>query len=304
VIIIVGAPGAPEFESQFRQTADQWQAAAERASAEVVRIGESDQAGATDHDRLRAALSEKGKNGREPLWFVMIGHGTFDGHEAKFNLRGPDVTDQELATWLANVQRPVAAINCASGSGPFVNRLSAPNRIVITATRSGSELNFARFGECLGDAIGDPHSDLDKDGQVSLLEAFLTASHRVQEYYKTRAQLATEHSLIDDNGDGLGTPADWFQGVRATRRAKDGASADGLRAHQLHLVMSDRERKLAPETRRKRDEIEIRLASLRDQKAKLGDDEYYRQLEPLMLELARLYKVAPAAAADARAKGR
>ena len=92
----------------------------------------------------------------------------------------------------------------------------AQNRVVVTATRSGDEQNFARFGQYLAEAIADPRADLDKDGQVSLLEAFLTASSRVDEYYRTRSQLATEHALLDDNGDRLGTPADWFRGVRAT----------------------------------------------------------------------------------------
>ena len=122
--------------------------------------------------------------------------------------------------------------------------------MVITATKSGYETNFARFGQYLAEAIADPHADLDKDGQVSLLEAFLTASSRVDEYYRTHSQLATEHALLDDNGDKLGTPPNWFHGVRATQRAKDGAALDGTRAHQLHLIPSDRERGIPVETRR------------------------------------------------------
>ena len=104
---------------------------------------------------------------------MLIGHGTFDGREAKFNLRGPDVTDVELADWLLPFKRPVVVINCASASGPFINRLSGANRVVVTATKSGNEINFARFGQYIAEAIADPRADLDKDGQVSLLEAFL-----------------------------------------------------------------------------------------------------------------------------------
>ena len=131
------------------------------------------------------------------------------------------------------------------GERPVHQSALRPNRIVVTATKSGNEMNFARFGQYLAEAIADPRADLDKDGQVSLLEAFLTASGRVEEYYRTHAQLATEHALLDDNGDRLGTPADWFRGVRATKRAKDGAQLDGLRAHQLHLIPSDREQRHA-----------------------------------------------------------
>jgi hypothetical protein len=293
VLVVVGTPGTPEYETQFRRWADQWRTAAEKAKAELIRIGLDESPGTPDRDRLKAALAEKA-SGTEPLWIVLIGHGSFDGKEAKFNLRGPDVSDAEFSSWLAPIKRPVAVLDCASASAPFLNRLSAENRVIVTATKSGSEQNFARFGQYLAEAIADPLADLDKDGQVSLLEAFLVACSRTAEFYKTRARLATEHALLDDNGDRLGTPADWFKGVRATRRAKDGATPDGLRAHQLPLIPSDRERAIPPDVRQKRNQLELALAALRDRKAKLAEDDYYAQLEPLMLELARLYRDLPA----------
>ncbi|HZW32216.1 MAG TPA: hypothetical protein VFF52_16005 [Isosphaeraceae bacterium] len=297
VVIVVGASGTPEYASEFRRWADQWTAAAEKAGAESIRIGLDQPVGGTDRDRLSTVVREKAQAAvREPVWIVLIGHGTYDGREAKFNLRGPDVSDLELAQWLEQAQRPVVVLDCASASAPFLNRLSGENRIVVTATKSGHETNSARFGQYLAEAIADPQADLDKDGQVSLLEAFLTASHRVEEYYKTRSQLATEHALLDDNGDRLGTPADWFRGVRATRRAKDGAALDGLRAHQLHLILSERERAIPAEVRRHRDQIERSIAALRDQKARLAEEEYYDRLEKLMVELGRLYRDARAGA--------
>jgi hypothetical protein len=300
VVTVVGAPGEPEYAAQFRQSALRWAAAAHKAGAESILVGLSDPTGVTDHDRLQSILAETAKatTAHEPLWVVLIGHGTYDGHEAKFNLRGPDLTDLELSEWLASYKRPVIIINCASASGPFMNRLSSSTRVVITATKSGYEMNFARFGQYLAEAIADPRADLDKDGQVSLLEAFLTASSRVEEYYRTHSQLATEHALLDDNGDKLGTPPNFFRGVRAIQRAKDGAALDGIRAHQLHLIPSDRERGIPVEMRRKRDQLELSIAALRDQKAKLGEEPYYVQLEKLLVELARLYremKVSPAA---------
>jgi hypothetical protein len=294
VLTVVGASGKPEYAAEFRRSADLWNAAATKAGAESMAIGLSDESGRPDRDRLRAALTEQSKPSREPLWIVLIGHGTFDGREAKFNLRGPDVTDLELAKWLEPIKRPIAFLDCSSSSAPFLNRLSGENRIIVTATKSGHELNYARFGRYLAEAIADPRADLDKDGQVSLLEAFLTASHRVEEYYKTHSQLATEHALLDDNGDKLGTPAEWFRGVRATRRAKDGAPLDGIRAHQLHLLLSDRERAIPTSVRRRRDELELTIAALRDQKGRLAEDTYYQRLEPLMLELGRLYRDGPA----------
>lgn len=294
VLIVIGAPGQPEYEAQFRHWAQLWQAAAKQAGAEAVPIGLSAAGPTSDRDRLHSALAERATAGQEPLWLVLIGHGTFDGHEAKFNLRGPDLSDVELAAWLAPLKRPLIVLNCASASGPFLNRLSGPGRIIVTATRSGDEQNFARFGQYLAGAITDLKSDLDKDGQVSLLEAFLTASKQTDEFYRTRSRLATEHALLDDNGDRRGTPADWFRGVRAFKRAQDGTPADGLRAHQTHLILRERERAIPPEMRRRRDEIEMAIAALRDQKDKLGEDAYYGKLEPLMIELARLYRDAHA----------
>jgi hypothetical protein len=137
--------------------------------------------------------------------------------------------------------------------------------------------------------LGDLAADLDKDGQTSLLEAFLMASRRVKEFYEEEGRLMTEHALLDDNGDGLGTPPDWFRGIRATKTAKDGAALDGLRAHQFHLVRSETEMKLSAATRARRDELELSIARLRDAKRTMDEEEYYQKLEGLLFELARLY---------------
>ena len=113
---------------------------------------------------------------------------------------------------------------------------------------------------------------------------------QVADFYKAEGRLATEHPLLDDNGDGLGTPADWFRGIRATKRARDGAALDGLRAHQFHLVRTAAEQKMAPDLRARRDSLELQIARLRENKPGLPEEEYYRMLEPLLLELAKLYQ--------------
>jgi hypothetical protein len=290
VVVVVGAPGTPEYESIFRRSADQWRAAAEQGGAAVAVVGGGSEGPESDRDRLQTYLARQQRSGPAPLWVVLLGHGTDDGRDARFNLRGPDLTAIDLAEWLTPVKRPVAVVNCASSSATFLNLLSGPGRVVVTATRAGSESNYARFGEYLSRAIADPAADLDRDGQVSLLEAFLSAADRVSGFYKDEGRLATEHPLIDDNGDKLGSPADWFEGVRAVRRAKDGALADGPRAHQWHLVPSARERALPAAARLQRDELEQALAALRDQKAKLGEEAYYAKAEMILVELARLYR--------------
>src|SRR5262249_50255186 len=128
-----------------------------------------------DLEVLRATIAQQSLKG-PPLWLILIGHGSYDGKQARFNLRGPDLSATNLATWLKPFQRPQAVINTSSSSSPFLNALSASNRVIITATRSGSEQNYARLGDYLAAAIADTAADLDKDGQVSVLEAFLLAS--------------------------------------------------------------------------------------------------------------------------------
>jgi hypothetical protein len=306
--VVIGAPGTPEYAREFAAWADRWKDAAHKASANAVVIGRDEippttaattsaattRGAATlpagDKQLLQATLSSQTFETVQPLWLVLMGHGTSDARDTKFNLRGLDMSNQELADWLRPMKRPVAVIDCSAASAPFLNRLSAPSRVVITATRSGTEIQYSRFGEYLSSAIADPAADLDKDGQTSLLEAFLAASHRTQEFYKQAGRLATEHALLDDNGDGLGTGADFFQGLRATKSARDGAPLDGPRARQWHLLLSPAEQAIPPELRAQRDQIELQIESLRQKKSSMAEGAYYSQLEESMLKLAKLYR--------------
>jgi len=297
VVVVVGVPGEEQYAGVFAEEAGQWEKLCAAAQAHCVTIGQDSFSSANDHDRLQRTLEAESKTGGGKLWLVLIGHGTFDGQEAKFNLRGPDLTATELAQWLAPFHRPVAIIDTSSASAPFLNKLSGPDRVIVTATRSGDEQNYARFGMFLAAAFTDPSSDLDRDGEVSLLEAFLSASAKLAEFYKTAGRLATEHPLLDDNGDGLGTPPDWFQGVHAVKRARDGAAPDGPLAQQFVLIPNAAEQQFSPELRAQRDRLELAVAHLRENKAQLPPDEYYGKLEELLLQLARLYAAVPAPAA-------
>jgi hypothetical protein len=288
LIVVVGAAGEEEYGSNFAHSAELWEQAGKTGGADVTVIGVEPTNATTDFERLKQTLAAEPKESVEELWLVLLGHGTFDGKVANFNLRGPDFSADDLASWLQPFKRPLAVVDCSSCSAPFLPKLSAPGRVIVTATRSGSEENFARFGQYISEAMVDPASDLDKDGQISLLEAFLAASRRVAEFYKNEGRLATEHALLDDNGDGLGTPADWFRGIRAVKRARDGAPLDGTRANQFYLVRSAAEQKIPPALRERRNELELSVERLRDQKAKMDEDEYYRQLEPMMVELAKI----------------
>ena len=107
----------------------------------------------------------------------------------------------------------------------------------------------------------------------------------------TRGDLAfVEHALLDDNGDGLGTPAEWFRGIRPVQKARDDAALDGYRAHQLHLLYSEGETAMPPELRTRRDWLELQVMELRDKRATLWDGDYFDKLEPLLREIAQIYE--------------
>jgi hypothetical protein len=290
VIVVAGAPGESDYATVFTKSVDQWKQACEKGGARFVGVGTEPNGPVSDRDLLKNALAEEVKQVDVPLWLVLIGHGTYDGKSAKFNLRGPDVTAEELAGWLKPTNRPVAVIDGSSSSAPFLKALSAKNRVVITATKSGFEQNYARLGEYLSEAIIDPQADLDKDGQTSLLEAFLSAANRVSQFYSSAGRLATEHALLDDNGDGLGTGADWFRGIRPVKRARDDAAMDGYRSHQFCLLYSPVEDKMSGELRARRDHLELQVVTLREGREKFSEDEYLAKVEPLLVEIAKIYQ--------------
>ena len=289
LVIAVGAPGDDKYRATFGEAAEAWKTAGEEGGCEVTTIGLGE-TGSGDHNALQEAVTASAGTAQTPLWIVLIGHGTHDGRDSKFNLRGEDITARDLAAWLEAVKRPVALINTTASSAPFIKVLSGENRVVITATKSGFEDSFARFGQFLAAAVNAPDGDIDGDGATSLLEAFLKTSEDVAEFYEKEGRIATEHALIDDNGDGLGTPASWFRGARAIKTAKDGSSPDGSRAHQFHLVPSEEERQIGVEIRATRDALESELFALRAKKDKMEEDTYFAELERLARALAELYR--------------
>ena len=304
MIVVVGAGGAPQYEAMFADWSDRWIAAAAKAGYQIVTIGrdaeppdqptgpgqtdKSSQTDQTDKKRLRAAIDESAKTPGVDLWLVLIGHGTYDRREARFNLRGPDVSAKDLADWIIPVDRPMAIINSAAASAPFLTALSHAKRVVIASTKSGAEQNFARFGDFLSQAISDPTADLDKDDQTSLWEAYLKASRRTAEFYSTDGRLQTEHALLDDNGDGQGVRSDQFRGLIPLERTSDGKPLDGQYAHQWHLLRNPVDAALPPDVLKKRDALELSILQLRDRKKAMPQDEYLAQLENLLVELAEL----------------
>ena len=173
--------------------------------------------------------------------------------------------------------------------------LAGPNRTVVTATRAGSELNYSRFGKFLSAAISDERADIDHDEEVSLLESFLMASAKTEQFYKDDARLTTEHALLDDNGDGAGTSSDFYQGTRPSKTAKSGKSIDGTSAGKIILFSSPNVAIFSPDQQLRRDAVEQRIEKLRLVKAELSEEVYLDQLEVLVLELAAIYDEAETA---------
>lgn len=293
ILLVVGSGGTGDYETTFRETAALWRTAAEKGAAEIQVIGLGREAtptaanANTDAAMLRDAIAAETA---PELWVVLIGHGTFDGRVAKFNMQGPDFTDTDLAGWLAAYPGELTLINTASASGSFIREVSKPGRVVITATKNEAEVFFTRFGRFFAEAVGgSPEADLDNDQQISLLESFIFASKRVELFYRDDRRLATEHAILDDNGDGLGSRAEWFEGTTPTRAPADDAKPDGDLAGQKVLVKNAFERLLSPEQRRSRDELERRVLELRRSKSSLDEADYYGRLESLLLKLAKLY---------------
>ncbi len=279
VLIVSGAPGDEEYAEKFEKQVITWKAACEKAEVSVSIIGKDEH----DAETLEAALKKAEAKTTGQMWLVLIGHGTFDNREVKFNLRGPDVSAKQLAAWCQPVQREMIIIGGGSSSAGFLQPLAGKNRIIVTGTKSADEIYYTRFGEFFAPAIaGDLTADLDKDKQVSVLEAFRHASKIAAEFYEKEERISTEHALIEDNGDGVGTRAELFSG--------DGKEIkDGKRASQISLVLSEEEMKLSDAQRQKRDELERKLETLKAKRADMKEDLYYSELEALLRQLAAVY---------------
>ncbi len=280
VLIVLGAPGNEEYGKKFKTQVDTWTNACTKAGiTPAVLRGEN----TTKELERRLTASDP----THSLWLVLIGHGTFDGREAMFSAEGPDFDAKQLAGWIKLLKQEVAVIHTASASGGFLKPLSGKNRVIITSTKSPDEVFYARFGEYFAEAIGGlPEADLDQDKQVSLLEAFRHASKATAIFYENDERLATEHALLEDNGDGIGTRSEVLAPDAA---AAPGAVLDGERAAQMVLVLSSEEQQLTDSQRSIRDTLERELKTLKEQRPKLKEDDYYAKLESLLRKLGEVY---------------
>lgn len=319
LILVIGAPGTEEYEANFKTWAARWEEAAQHAGIPCTVIGKTrppssaaaavaetvepstapsdgpSAAPASDPEQtdaaklLRAIEKLSSSKSSEAFWIVYLGHGTFDGRTASWNLHGPDITADQLANACQQLERPLATVICSSCSAPFINALSGRDRVIVTATKDGNQIQYSRFGDAMSTAISSLEADINRDGQTSLLEAWLFASRRTAEFYKTEGRLATEHSLIDDNGDGKGVQSELYVGDRVLENAENPELIDGRNAARWHFLRSAEEGRLTAEQRKKRDDLEVQLERLRTQKSSLPEEEYLKQLEVIAVQLAEIY---------------
>jgi hypothetical protein len=285
-VILSGASGGPKYAEQMREwrdslsTAliDRYGFARDKVKVLVDETVKTAEQGTADNVRRTMGELRKQLSADDVLLVVLLGHGTFDGDAAKFNLVGPDLTAADWATLITGIRGRMVIVNTTEASFPFLERLSAPNRVVITATDSAAQKYATVFPEYFVKAMGEASSDMDKNGRTSIFEVFAAASAAVKQYYEQRGQLTTERSLLDDNGDKVG-------------REAEAPGPDGGLARQLYLdpespaVANNPE--LAALVRRRR-ELEADAEALKLKKGVMSAQEWDAEYERLMLELAKI----------------
>lgn len=286
VLVACGLGGEPKYQEAFLATGLAVVAAAEgrlSVAASHVRLLAEDPsrspkvaARSTKEEITRslAALAQQAEPGASIL-IVLIGHGSVGADGARINLPGPDLSAGEFATLLDPFgTRPLIVVNATSASGDWVRALARPGRVVLTATRSGAEREETQFGSHFAAALASDDADRDKDGRLSVLEAFEYARREVVRAYERDQRLRTEHPLLDANGDGVGT-------MEPVATEGDGAAA-------ATVYLGGGATRPLTGLAAVRDSLEREVAKLRGLKPSMEPGAYDRRLEDLLLELARV----------------
>ena len=215
------------------------------------------------------------------LLVILIGHGTSDQAEARFNVTGPDLAPSDLQMALTGFPtQTLALVHTGSASGGFLGPLSGPNRIIITATRTQRERNATEFAQFFVEAITGENADLDKDERVSLLEAYQYAREEVVRFYEDENEILTEHAVLDDNGDGTGSE-------EVGLNEPDGSLAAGFQLGGISVT--EEEINQNPELLRlyeERSQIQARITELRVLRDAMQEEAYMAAMEELLVELA------------------
>jgi len=280
-LVVAGLGGTPDYEKQFELWASETQHALQ-AGGPNVHVETLSGAKATRQE-LYETLTKLASQiqADDTFALLMIGHGTYDGDNYKFNLPGPDITAAELAALLDRILATrQLVVNMTSASGASLPVLARKGRVVITATKSGNEKNLTVFPRYFLDALRDPEADTDKSGSLSALEAFRYTQRKTGNYFESEKLLATEHAMLDDTGSKDGT------------RDPSAANGEGLSASAFPLIPAGTSPTVAasPEKQKllaRKEELEAKIDKLKYQKAAMPEDEYKRQMSQLLLDLAR-----------------
>ncbi|MBS1858174.1 MAG: caspase family protein [Acidobacteria bacterium] len=279
-LTVSGLGGEPDYEQRFKLWAEDVDSSLKKAGGDSVVTTLVN----PTREQMRKAMADIAVKAKpaDAMVLMLIGHGTFDGQDYKFNLQGPDITAAELAALLDKIpaQRQLV-VNTTSSSGASIEQLRRPNRIVVAATKSGSEKNATNFARYWAEALRDPAADTDKNEAVSALEAFRFASAKTKEFFDTLKRLETEHAVIEDTGKGTGERT-------ATPENGEGKLAAAFPVVRLGAnAAAARDPAKRPLLDRK-EQLEQAIDKLKYDKAAIPTAQYKQQLTQLLLELARV----------------
>jgi hypothetical protein len=284
-VLVSGASGGEKYAAQQQKWRSEFAAFLTTnfafSDANVVVLDEvsegSSRATAENVQRLFGDLRRRVTR-NDTILVVLVGHGTYDGFDAKFNLVGPDLSAADWNGLFDALPARLVVINTTESSFPFLELISRMGRVVITATDSAQQRFATVFPEYFIRSLADLSSDLDKNGRVSIWEAFTFASAAVKQHYEQRGQLPTERSLLDDNGDGLGREAE--------APGDDGAVARAVYLNaEPQTVTGDPERDALE---RRRLALEKEIEALKARRPTMSDEQYQAELERIFIELARV----------------
>ncbi|MES2307041.1 MAG: hypothetical protein V4558_16180 [Gemmatimonadota bacterium] len=289
LLVVTGLSGEPGYAAQFQAAADRIVEAAHTswklADSSIWLLTEAGPAqpiamrGRSTREGVTAAVSALARRAApgDIVLIVLIGHGSGEGTTSRVDLPGPDVTAAEYSRLLENfAKQKVVFVVAASASGDFVPVVAGAQRVIITATKVSSERNESRFAEEFARGLGTGEADADKDGRITVLEAFSFARSTVRAYYDTKQRLLSEHAQLDDDGDGKGSdnPAAASSGDGGLSRQISFGPPRGSSDPRLAALAGERQR------------IESDVAALRARKATTDSLVYDGELERLLLLLA------------------
>jgi hypothetical protein len=230
----------------------------------------------------------------DELLIFLIGHGSYIAGESRFNIPGKDLTAEGLAGMLENIEvSRLILVNTTASSAGFINALSGRDRIIVTATKSVNERNATRFMESFLQGLEDGSADRNRDGRISLLEASRQAAHLTGDWFERQGYLLTEHPLIDDNGDALGSrliPEEAEGPMAVEMPLGEGVVLDGSLAGRYFLKDFSFPPEVPDELARRYTDALDEVERIKGLKSEKDATAYRANLEPLLIEAARAHR--------------